>query len=300
MRESKRRRGVALLITLAVIASMMALIAILFSYLNDVKDRANAQAALIQSDLMRSDMQLFLEKYLSSKDQKKRLKNLYSSAITLKGRGGKYRLTLRCQALFDRIPIVWLAWNQRGKDRIYYSLALGLFERLSQEAELKDPSRLLAMIQARLKGRHTTIGFADDLQNRPLEMTPDIFSKLIADYRFNSDDPRVYRIDWSRFFLLQTVGEAPLKLDRDFLAPQTIAYLYDIDPAIVQAEYRLGDIERLLHLGAIQNRSYERILSQKPQLALHCDLSYDFNKDRYNASFDYIRKRILNFELTKP
>jgi hypothetical protein len=130
-------------------------------------------------------------------------------------------------------------------------------------------------------------------------MTPALLRNLLDDYRFRADDPRVYRIDWSKYFLIETPGKVPKKLDKDFLSPQTVSYLYDLDPAIVNEGYTLGDLDKFLLSVGEESRQYDWLLGSLPQAAMHCDLLYSFREGRYNASFDYSEQRILNFELAK-
>ncbi|ADV45324.1 pilus assembly FimT family protein [Nitratifractor salsuginis] len=299
MKEARQRKGVTLLITLSVIAAMLALIAVLFGYLQEARDKADSQAALIQSDLIRADVQNFLEKYLKGHPTKSAMRNLYASPVVIMEKEGNYNLTAQCTPLLDRIPLVWLGRNEDGKYQRYYHLALGLFERLAEQAELKEPERLLAMLEAELRGRHLSLGVSDDLDARPFSMTPALFHNLLDDYRFLADDPHVYRIEWSNYFLIQTPGKVPQKLDKDFLNPQTVAYLFNIDPAIVKEDYRLGDLDKFLRSIGEESKRYDWLMGKLPQANVHCELLYSFREGRYNISFDYSKQRILNFELAK-
>jgi hypothetical protein len=130
-------------------------------------------------------------------------------------------------------------------------------------------------------------------------MTLPLFKNLLEDYRFSADDPNVFRIDWPGSFLIQTPGKVPERLDKDFLDPRTVAYLYDLDPAIVKEEYTPGNLDRfLLSLGEESGR-YDWLFARQPRASMHCELLYSFREGRYNVSFDYTEQRILNFELAK-
>jgi hypothetical protein len=297
MKQVQQRKGVTLLITLSVIAAMLALIAVLFGYLQEARDKADSQAALIQSNLIRADIQNFLEKYLKGNPTKSAMQTLYATPIAIMEKGGRYSLTTRCTPLLDHIPLAWLGWSEEAKHQRHYRLALRLFEQLAEQAELKEPGRLLEILTAGLRGRHTTMGVPDDLNTRPFGMTLTRFQELLDDYRFLADDPRVYQIAWSNYFLIQTPGKVPEKLDKDFLTPQTVAYLFDIDPAIVKEGYSPGELNKFLRSIGEESKPYDWLLGKLPQANVHCDLLYSFRERRYNASFDYAEQRILDFEL---
>jgi len=63
----RQRHAVTLLITLSVIAAMLTLIGVLFGYLETARKEAGNKAAILQADLLRSDLQKLLRKYLKGK-----------------------------------------------------------------------------------------------------------------------------------------------------------------------------------------------------------------------------------------
>lgn len=286
-----------LLITLAVIAAMLALVAVLFGYLDSARKKAESEAALIQADLLRKDVGNLLQKYLKGHPSASTLQTFYGNSLAYYPEHSDFGVTIRCSPLLDRVPIVWLGWEEDPKHRRHYQLARRLFDRLTDAAELKEPETFYNLLVKALHGRHLLFGHPDDLKAAPLLMSTDSFAALEEDYRYLADDPNIYRIPWNDYFLLNISGTVPRTLDRDYLNPHLVSLLFDLDPALVREEYTPGELVKFLRSVGAESKRYEWLFAPAPSPAAHCDLHYSFREGQYNVSFDYMDQRILNFEL---
>ena len=293
------RRGVTLLITLSVIAAMLALIGVLFGYLEQARSHADSKASMIQADLLREDLGQLLAKYLKEKPSASTLKQLYATPLPIYNEKGTFGVLARCRPFLDRIPLVWLGWKENASHRQHHRLARRLFERLSDEAELREPGKLYELILRQLNGIHQEFGNTGNLGQKSGTLTPETFREILDDYRFLADDPRVYRVDWEKYFQIRSSAVPPEGIDKDFLAPAIVSFLFDLDPALVREEYSPGDLDKFLRSVGESAERYQWLFRNRPAVAMHCNLLYSFREGQYNASFDYLDKRIENFELQK-
>ncbi len=293
----RKRRGVTLLVTLAIIAAMLGLVGILFGYLQQARSQASFKAAYIQADLLREDITSFLKGSLKPNPSQQTLQLFYSTPLPIYEEKGEFGMTAHCSALFNRIPLVWLdgKWDPKHPRRSI--LARKLFDRLSQQAELKEPERLLAMILSALRGKTTRFGIDRWLQGKKDKISLHTFHRLLEDYRFAADDPNVYKVEWEDYFLVEAIDPVPEKIDREFLTPPLVAYLFDQDPALVKEEYRSGNLSEFLASVGEDGERYAWLFEKNSPAAMECEAIYQFREGTYRLKFDYIAGRIENFAL---
>ncbi len=296
----KKRKGVTLLITLSVIAAMLALVGILMGTLSSARAHAAHNSALLQADLLRNDLSRLLERYLKGHPSKETLSTIYSTPLTLASKEGDFTLTANCKPFYDRIPLQWLAGNREDpKQRRRVLLALDLYQRLTDEAQIKDPDLLLEMLRRTLSGRHERFGISDGFQRKENQgIDRRSFQNLLDDYRFSADDPNVYRIEWERYFRLRSLGKETVGLDSEYVAPELVAYLYDLDSNVVKEEYIPGKLKDFLKTLGEETRRYRWLFSPAPpKTTMNCRMSYGFREGRYNVDFLYVNRRIEDFDV---
>jgi hypothetical protein len=294
----RKRRAVTLLITLSVIATMLALVGVLFGYLETARQKAEYKSATLQASLLRQDLQVLLQKYLKN-PSKETLQHFYSSPLVISEEQGKFDLMAHCKPLLGRIPISWLGNDENPKMLQAHQLARELFDSLCEKAELKDPFRLYEMIRLTLRGTLPSFGEAGWLSTFPGLLGPNTFKRILDDYRFIADDPNVYRVPWKDYFLMNTFPVKPRGLDREFLSPELVAYLYGQDLGYVRSNYTRGEIENFLQNNGLEEEAaqYRWLFAQKPPLAFQCTVLYSFREKQYNLTFDYRNGRIEHFAI---
>ncbi len=294
----KKRRAVTLLITLAVIATMLALVGILFGYLETARRNAEFKSAIVEASLLRQDLQRLLRKYLNS-SSKETLRQLYTTPMTISGRDGSFDATVRCGPLLDRIPVSWLGDGGNSTMLRAHQLARELFDSITEKAEMKDPFRLYEMIRLALRGISPVFGEEGWIASRPGLLDAKTFERILDDYRFAADDPNVYRVPWHDYFLMNTVPVTPPGLDREFLTPELLAYLYGLEPDYVRSNYTPGNAEEFLRENGLEgdDERYRWLFAKKPPLLFRCTVFYSFREKQYNFVFDYRNGRMEDFEL---
>jgi hypothetical protein len=294
VRFSRRRRGVTLLITLSVIAAMLALVGLLFGYVDRARNEAEFKSSLTQANLLRADLAGVLKKVLKKKPSTDTLQLVYTTPLYLQPARGEFMVMARCSPLLNRLRISWLGKNPDGPYARHRELALRVFERLTERAELKDPAYLLELIRRSLKGKTVRFGREGDLQKKVGIIGPKEFQRLLDDYRFEQDDPNVYRIVWTPYFVFEDPGSVK-GLDAEFMTPELLAALFDIDPTLIREGFTPGKLKDFLTSVGANEKEYDWLFAKGTVVAMECRASYSYRERPLAFHFDYIAQRIERF-----
>jgi len=97
------------------------------------------------------------------------------------------------------------------------------------------------------------------------------------------------------------------RIDSDFIAPEVLSAIFDIDLRLVQGNdgFERGDsLKNYLEENGLDMQLYnlkppKEIFAKKHQIdAMSCSMGYSFRDGRYSFGFDYINKRVENFEFS--
>ena len=290
-----KRRGVVLLITLAIIAVMITLIGVFFGYLSDARGIAKDESAMIEADLLRDEFNTFFNKNLKGKDSKEFLKTLYTTPLSLSKKDGGFSLTLLCKPSLTKIPINWLIKSKDKISKARYNLVYQIFDRITQDANLKEPQELFRMIQDAILGKRF------QLNGKKMALSLEAFKDVLDNYRFKFDDKNVYRVDWEEYFSFGSNRLDLLGLNRDYLSPKLISIIFNLDLTLVKEDYKDGELQSFLKQNGIDIGSYDWLFNKNSLIAFSCNSYYQdgFDITRYNIKFEYIVSRIDNFEYYK-
>jgi len=294
----RRRPGVALLITLAVIAAMLALIGVLFAYLSEARRTSEYDSALIQADLLRVDLAGLIGKNLEKNASRETLQTLYSTPLILQPETASFTLTARCRPLLDRLPISWLALNPDGPRGKQAAIALKAFRALSVHAELRDPERLLELVQNALRGDVPFYGTEQYLQQKKGIINATTLARVVDEYRFSRDDPAAEKMEWERYFTF----DAPAQTGRirlEYATPELVALLFDIDPALVNEEYVPGKLNDFLPAVGKEEQRFAWLNAKGQVNAMHCEGTYLYRESHVAFGFDYRDGRIEHFGIQR-
>ena len=288
------RPAITLLITLSVIATMIALMGVMFKYLDVAREKAEVKASMIQANLLSADVSQFLRQILGKKPSKSTMQTLFETPLGLSAESGEFSMGISCQPLASRINITWLGLENMATKQKAYSLAFSLFEMLTDKANLRDSTLLKEKITTALKpGRSSTFGVPSRINKKKGIITFKKFQELLDDYRFETDDNRVYRIPWQRYFSFGTSEE---KVDGDFASPELLAFLYDVDLNVVRENYQLGALNQFLSEIGESRAAYKWLFSEKALAVAQCKASYTFRKGNYGFVFNYMHGKVEGFE----
>ena len=270
---------------------MGSLITVLYGYIEHTRQKAIHQSAFLQAALLKNDCKILLERYLSNK----KTSTDSDIRLTIESREREYSSVLQCQPILATIPITWLSVETQKRHPKNYRLAKRILEDIIDSSELKEPNRLFDMIQKELFSGKVDQDTESWLRTRSDTVTFRRFKELIDRYRFEAEDPVVETIQWKRYFNFRPVSPV-LKLERDALSPELIASLYGLSSSEVARERSEGELKGLLDAYSDTNRRYAWLFAKEPSSLMHCKVDFHFRGSAYRLSFDYMDKRVENFE----
>ena len=294
----KRKEGVALFITLMVIASMMTIITVSFSYLDKARKDAGTTSVIIQGDLLYKNTTAILKRFFpQGRDNSEKLKLIYTAPLMLSEPKSNFNLSLSCTPLLTGVPINWLdeklAWKMVEREH----LAQETLAKVMEEYNLEEPNQLEELILREITGK---ISQNEDYQPRIQQLKGIIskrqFDRVIMNYFLLYDDPKALLVPWGKYFSFGEVG-AKTQIDGVYLTPEFISVAFDIPIEIVRDSWIVGESTLMTFLkeNAIIT-PMNKIYSNKPLNAMHCEQSYAYQKGQYKFNFNYIKGRSSNFE----
>jgi len=295
----KRKRGIALFITLMVIASIMSIIAVSFTYLEKVQKDAGITSAIIQGNLLYKNTVSVLKRFFpKGKNNTEKLKLIYTMPLLLNEPKSGFTLNMSCQPLMVGVPINWLDEKSTEKTPEKSTLARDTLTAVMELYEIKEPNELESILTAKII----------DKNDQNLEYTPRVkqnkgifsyqqFERIIVDYRLRYDDPKVLTVPWDKYFSFTKVTKKT-KIDGAYLSPEFISVAFDIPLDIVKDNWIIGEstLKSFLQENSIVAPVGKKIYSQKALNAMHCEQSYIYKDGYYKFNFDYIEGRSGNFE----
>ena len=295
----KRKRAIALFITLMVIASIMSIIAVSFSYLEKVQNDAGETSATIQGDLLYNNTVEVLKRFFpKGSNNQDKLDLLYTTPLPLNEPKNGFALTISCKPLMKGVPISWLDESFTQKVPEKTSLAKSVLQNVMEQYEIEDPSQLEKLISTAVSGKSLeNIDYKPRVKVKKGIVSKEQFNRIITDYLFLSDDTKVLTIPWEKYFTFITVDNKT-KIDGVYLSTEFISVAFEIPIEIVQESWNPQEmtlIEFLQQNGVLEPIN-KNIYSKKPLNAMHCETTYAYKKNQYGFNFNYIEGRSQNFE----
>ncbi len=300
-RDVKHRQGFALLITLSVLAVIIALTTVLLSYFEEVKQDASDTKALIQADIYYKNITNIFQGF---KNKKTLFSVLYSTALPLQTPEGRFSLQLRCEPLYKGVNINWLGLENSAQKTAYISVAQELFEAIAQDYNIQDPGRLQEMLLEEIGGENRWVQKEQSrLHQKKGIISYKQFSEIIDRYQFEVDDPEIGSVPWKKYFSFSPEAD---KVDAQYSSPELLAYLFDMDLSTVEEWTSLEELTSLVDKGTLENfirengGDYEKrksILAGETFLeAAECSVRYAMADNQYGFRFEYIQGEAKYFE----
>jgi hypothetical protein len=296
----KRKRGIALFITLMVIASIMSIIAVSFSYLEKVQKDAGKTSAIIQGDLLYKNTVTVLKRFFPAKqDNSDKLKLLYTMPLILAEPKSGFETTLTCEPLLKGVPINWLDKSSTGKMVEKTNLANDVLTRIIEQYDIEEPTALEELIRKEITGKvNQNQEYKTRVKQKKGIVSKGQFYRIISNYRLLYDDPKVMNVPWEKYFSFSQVN-AKTKIDGVYLTPELISVAFEIPIEIVVDSWIVGKSNVLSFLtdnSIVVGANKKKIYSSKALNALHCEQRYAYQEGLYKFNFDYIKGRSANFE----
>ncbi len=298
------RSGIALLITLSVIAVMLVSVGVIFAYLEKSKNEATYMSALVQASLLFRDGKESIEGLLKNVSQDKELKKnildtLYFAPITMQAEEDKERFaTLNCTPLENGININWLGLenNSSEESQNLYRMAQLVFDRLSEQHDIIDSAALLMKIKNAVGNTVET----KEISQAFIEQTKGIISlsqlqSIAREYQFESDDMNTEKIEWGKYF---SFDQNSTSMDAGYLSPELISLLFDIELDMVQNDWMAGDELQpfIASHGGDLSLYQEKIFQAHPAERMRCRIQYGHQGGIYAMGFNYLEGKAEKFE----
>ncbi len=291
----KMRPAITLFITLAVIAAMLALMGVIFSYLGEARSKAEDKVALIEANLLYADVVKALNKYVGKKPTVGTLKNIYDIPISVREKKGPFNILAACTPAHAAVPITWLSTRGGAKRERQNSLANLVFDEVALEYRFKDANRLKDMLIASIDSREVVnFGQKGRLQRQRDYFSWSDFRKVLDSYAMKEGDSKVYSVNWNYYY---SFGKEYSAIDGNFLSSKLISIIFGIDEQIVNEDFKSGHLKAFLEENGADLELYKTPLFAKGAVvAMQCSVNYSFGKGSYSFRFNYIDGKVEDFE----
>lgn len=300
----KTKKGMALFITLLIIASILSIVAVSFSYLEKAQDDANVASSLIQGNLLYKNTITILKRiFPKGNTDNKKLDMLYSIPLMLAEEKSGFSVNLQCQPLMVGMPIGWLDEKKTQATPEKYQLARTVLTYILEHFEIKESDELEKLILSEVSGiKEYSSDFEPRITPKRGIYSKKQFGKVLLDYRMKFDDINVFKVPWEKFFVFIELRNNA-KIDGEYLSPELISAAFDISLDIVKGSWITDseDAEKqplpaFLSENGASTSVNKKLFSDKALNAMHCEETYAYRSNHYRFSFDYADERSANFE----
>ena len=290
-----RKQGFALMVTLSVLAVIIALTIVLLSYFEEVKNDASDTEAMIQANVFYSDITTLFKRF----NNKKRLfSKLYKAPVLLRSPDRRFSISLHCRPLSAGANINWLAAGNEPKTKDLFTVAGEIFDMLSQQYGIKEAEVLLEMIVEEIGGKNK---FVEKEHSRLRQKNGIIsykqFSGIVSRYQMEVGDAKVSAVPWDKYFSFSPIAT---KIDAEYSSAELVSWLFDIDLPTVrewQNTIKRASLKTFVTDNGGDYVARKNIVAGKTFLEeSQCDVSYASAGGQYKFRFEYILGEAKHFE----
>ncbi len=291
-----KKNGIALFITLAVLASILSIVAVSFSYIDKAREDSGAVSALIEANILYANTTQSLNNLIpKGKDNKDILKILYVTPIILKDSATSSLIEIKCQPLVNGVPINWL--KTRYKEENKYKIANEVLDRVLQRVRLKEPNRFKEMLFAQIDPALNDGGVKDETSKRYGISTQRQMKNIIREYSLKYDDEDIFKIKFEKYFSFIN-NEQNSTIDSIFVTPEAISGIYDMPMSLAMSWRADGSevLDDFIALNAPNSTVDRKVFSNMAKNHLRCEENFTYRNKSYKFKFNYIEGRSSNFE----
>ena len=294
----------ALFITLLIIASILSIVAVSFSYLEKAQDDASEASSLIQGNLLYKNTTNILKRiFPKEKTDSKKLDILYTIPLMLSEENSGFMVNLQCSPLMVGLPIGWLDEEQTKKTPEKYELARKILTYILETFEIKEPSELEQLIFSEISGiKEYSSDFEPRIKSKRGIFSRKQFDRLLLKYRMEHDDINIFKVPWEKFFVFIRLSDTA-KIDGEYLSKEVISAAFDISLDVVRDSWitdskqgKKQTLQLFLSENGASDMPHKKLFSKKGLNAMHCEETYAYRDNHYRFSFDYANERSANFE----
>jgi hypothetical protein len=302
----KRKTGIALLITLMVIASIMSILAVSFSYLEKVKKDAGVTSALIQANILYGNTLEVLKRFFPAKaDNTNKLAIIYSMPLMINEEKNGFSMNLSCHPLIAAVPINWLDSEDTSIISEKNTLAKDVLSYIVEAYSIQDPNELEELLLQSIRGKQIVAEeYTKRLKRQKSIVSKQQFDSIITDYALKYDDINALKVPWDKYFIFLKVNKKT-KIDGVYPSAEFVSAAFDIPIEIVKNGWdrdinnNVGTSNTTLS-SFLRDNGYaqpnKNIFSKKALNAMHCEQTFAYKDKQYGFKFNYIEGRSINFE----
>jgi len=290
------RKGFALIITLSALTVIIALSAVLISYIDEARKDSSTTKAMIQGNLYYSDIKNVFTKF---KKKKTLYTMLYLSPIPFASPDGRFSVIVHCTPLANGVNINWLGLSSEQSMSEHVSMAQKIFEIIVQEYDLEDATRLEEMIVSEVRGKTKFVQREySRLRQKNGIISFKQFEDILDRYQFEVDDAKVAEVPWEKFFVFNKVAENASEnlIDGDYISAELISFIFAIDFQTVKEEWVPGTLDLKTFIENNGGTYNQNIFAKEFLAQSQCEVQYDYEDERLAFKFEDIEGEVKNFE----
>jgi len=303
----KRKTGIALFITLMVIASIMSIMAVSFSYLEKVQKDAGVTSALIQANILYGNTLDVLKRFFpANTDNSKKLALIYSMPLMINEEKSGFSMNLICEPLMAAVPINWLDEETSPTVPEKNTLAKDVLSYIVDEYNIEDPNGLEEILLQSITGKQIQAEeYTRRLARQKGIISKQQFEGIIIDYSLKYDDISVLKVPWDKYFTFIKVDKKT-KIDGTYPSAEFVSAALDVPIDIVKNAWErdissgIDNSNQMTLSSFLRDNGYaqpnKKIFSDKALNAMHCEQRFAYKDRQYGFKFNYIEGRSSNFE----
>ena len=290
------RKGFALILTLSALTVIIALTAVLVSYLDEARKEATSAKALIQADLYYTDV----KKLFSGFKEKKALYSvLYLSPVPLVSPDGRFSVIVKCDPAVNAVNINWLALYDDVNMTTQYNASREVFEFVIQEYTLEDAALLEEMLLEEIGGKNSyVLKEQSRLRQKNGIISYKQFTGILDRYQRIADDSHIGEVPWEKLFVFQKSNKDPEEnlIDGNYMSAELISILSGMDLETVKDDWVKGALKLKTFVkdfgGSYDDKLYAKDFLDQSK----CEVQYDYEGERFRFTFEDIEGEVKNFE----
>ena len=298
----KKKQGIALFITLMVIASIMSIVAVSFSYLEKAQKDAGITSTLIQGDLLYNNTVAKLKQFFpAGKVNSERLAQLYNNVIPINEDKSGFSLTISCKPLMVAAPISWLEQSTSSNVSEKNKLTKKILNFIMEEYDVQEANKLEESIMEAITGKHLNQEeFIPRIKKEKGIFSYKQFKNILNNHILMNDDPKVLTIPWDRYFTFTNIDKNTT-IDGRYISAEFLSAAFDVPLEVVQDNWdsQTSTLSSFLKDNGISEPINNKIYSKEALNAMHCKQTYIYKERQYGFNFDYVEGRSYNFEFNR-
>jgi len=288
------RRGVALLITLGVITTLITLIGISFSYLDKAKQNSTDMSALIQANILYKDVSTVLGSLLDSKNSDTVISTLYLLPVVIQEDGGDFYMNINCRPTSNGIDINWLFFKNYKTKEKEFNLIDNMLGLIIDKYDIENGSKLMELLYKAIDGEKTIYNIPSRIKEKKSINSEKQFNNILKEYQLQTGDSKIFSVPWSSYI---SFVDKDSMIDSKYLSVNFISLLFNIELEDVSESWIEGDsLVKFLQDNDGDMSLYDKKLFSSSVKHMQCTTTYSYNSKSYRFSFNYTDKKVDNFE----